>query len=165
MILHWFISHPGYLCFSSHLSTAYFMVVSEVFLSGLLTQGQLISKAISCLSLLLTILESSHMPEHPNTPVPLLPQGYNVYQAKDKDDLQQQDLQDGVMSCKVLGLQAQGRQIRCEPCPPALYHTAYMPNHYYCLQRNPYKQECKISHIPHGAPRSLCACRSPVPSS
>ena len=45
----------GYLCFNSHLSGAYFMVFSEVILSRLLTQGQLIFKAITCCSLLLTI--------------------------------------------------------------------------------------------------------------
>lgn len=28
---------------------------------------------------------------------------------------------------------AQGRQRKCEPCPLALHHTAYMPNHYYCF--------------------------------
>ena len=60
MILHWLISYPGYLCFNSHLSGAYFMFFSEVFLSRLLTQGQLISKAITCLSLSrLTILAST----------------------------------------------------------------------------------------------------------
>ena len=56
MILHWLISYPGYLCFNSHLSGAYF---SEVCLSRLLTLGQPISRAITCLSLLLTILAST----------------------------------------------------------------------------------------------------------
>ena len=55
MILHSLLSYPGYLCFSSHLSGAYFMG----FLSRLFTQGQLISRAITCLSLLLTILASN----------------------------------------------------------------------------------------------------------
>ena len=59
MILHGLISYPGYLCFNSHLSGAYFMVFSEVLLSRLLSQGQLISKATTCLSLLLTILAST----------------------------------------------------------------------------------------------------------
>ena len=59
MILHWLISYPGYLCSNSHLSGAYLIVFSEVFLSWLLTQGQLISKVITCFSLLLTILAST----------------------------------------------------------------------------------------------------------
>ena len=59
MILHWLISYPGYLCFNSHLSDAYFMVFLVVFLSWLLTQGKLIPKAISCISLFLTIVAST----------------------------------------------------------------------------------------------------------
>ena len=59
MILHWLISYRWCLCFNSHLSGAYFMVSSEILLSRLLTQGQLISKAITCFSLLLTILAST----------------------------------------------------------------------------------------------------------
>ena len=33
-----------------------------------------------------------------------IPPGYSVYQAPVKDDLEEQDLLDGVLSCKVLGL-------------------------------------------------------------
>ena len=83
MILHWLLSYRGCLCFNSHLSGAFFMVLSEVFLTRLLTHGQLISKAITCFSLLVTILASTlfalfHIPEHPNTLVPLLFQRLTV---------------------------------------------------------------------------------------
>ena len=60
-----------------------------------------------------------HIPEHPSTPVPLqfhrqmwldgrIPRGHRVYQAQVKDDLEEEDLQDGVMSCEVLGLPKRG---------------------------------------------------------
>ena len=39
MILPWLILYPGYLCFNSHLSGAYFMVFSEVFLSQVAHPG------------------------------------------------------------------------------------------------------------------------------
>ena len=53
MILYWTILYPGYLCFISHLSDAYFMALSDVLLSRFLTQGQLISSSITCLCWLL----------------------------------------------------------------------------------------------------------------
>ena len=53
MILYWTISYPEYLCFISHLSGAYFMVLSDVLLSRFLTQGQLISSSMTCLCWLL----------------------------------------------------------------------------------------------------------------
>ena len=59
MILYRAISYPGYVCFISHLSGAYFMVFSDVFSSRLLTQGQLIASSMTCLCWVLTILTST----------------------------------------------------------------------------------------------------------
>ena len=58
MMLYCEISYPGYVCFSSHLSGAYFIVFSDVFFWRLLTQGQLISIVITFFSWWFTILAS-----------------------------------------------------------------------------------------------------------
>ena len=52
------ISYPGYFCFSSHLSGAYFIFFYEVFFWRLLTQGQLISIVINFFCWWFTILAS-----------------------------------------------------------------------------------------------------------
>ena len=59
MIFYWAISYRGCLCSISHLSGAYFMAFSDVFLSRLFTQVQRISSVMTCLCWLLTILAST----------------------------------------------------------------------------------------------------------